>query len=146
MIAPPEAPRLSEQLCFPFYAITRELQARYRPLLEPLGLTYPQYLVMLALWEHGPDSVIGLAHRLHLDSATLTPMLKRLEAAGLLFRTRDAEDNRILRIQLSPTGEALKHRAADIPRQLIASFRPGKLDLRALKPMLDDVLSMLETP
>ncbi|HND30350.1 MAG TPA: MarR family transcriptional regulator [Myxococcota bacterium] len=142
MIATP--PRLSDQLCFPFYAITRELQARYRPLLEPLGLTYPQYLVMLALWEHGPDSVIGLAKRLHLDSATLTPMLKRLEAAGLLVRSRDAEDNRILRITLSPEGEALQARAADIPRQLVASFQPGTLDLRALKAMLDDVLRMLE--
>lgn len=144
MIAPPQSPRLSDQLCFPFYAITRELQARYRPLLEPLGLTYPQYLVMLALWEHGTDSVIGLAKRLHMDSATLTPMLKRLEVAGLLQRTRDAEDNRILRISLTPAGESLQTRAADVPGQLVSQLGPGNLDLPALKSMLDAVLNMLE--
>lgn len=144
MIAPPQSPRLSDQLCFPFYAITRELQARYRPLLEPLGLTYPQYLVMLALWEHGTDSVIGLAKRLHMDSATLTPMLKRLEVAGLLQRTRGAEDNRILRISLTPAGESLQTRAADVPGQLVSQLGPGNLDLPALKSMLDAVLNMLE--
>ena len=112
--------------------------------MEPLGLTYPQYLVMLALWEHGTDSVIGLSRRLHLDSATLTPMLKRLEVAGLLWRSRDVQDNRILRIGLTPEGAALQARAADLPRQVVGQLGPGNIDLRALKSMLDSVLHMLE--
>ena len=136
--------RLSDQLCFPFYAITRELQARYRPLLDPLGLTYPQYLVMLALWEHKQDTVSGLARRLHLDPATLTPLLKRLEAAGLVARTRDAADNRIVRITLTATGETLEARAASVPHQLVAGLGGGELDVRALKSMLDTVLTLLE--
>lgn len=138
--------RLSDQLCFPFYAITRELQARYRPLLDPLGLTYPQYLVMLALWEHKQDTVGGLAARLHLDSATLTPLLKRLEAAGLVARTRDAADNRIVRITLTPAGATLEARAASVPHQLVAGFGGGDLDVRGLKSMLDAVLATLERP
>lgn len=136
--------RLSDQLCFPFYAITRELQARYRPLLDPLGLTYPQYLVMLALWEHEQATVGGLATRLHLDSATLTPLLKRLEAAGLVARTRDTSDNRIVRITLTAAGVALKDRAAAVPHQLLATMGAGEVDVRALKSMLDTVLAVLE--
>ncbi len=136
--------RLSDQLCFPFYAITRGIQARYRPLLEPLGLTYPQYLVMLVLWESDGRSVIALADRLHLDSATLTPLLKRLEAAGLVARTRDTHDNRILLITLTATGRALQAQAEDVPRQLVEGLREGAIDLPLLKTQLDAMMHLLE--
>ena len=138
--------RLSDQLCFPFYAIARGLQQRYRPLLEPLGLTYPQYLVMLVLWETDARSVGALAARLHLDSATLTPLLKRLEAAGLVARTRDPADNRVVVVALTDAGRALRARAEDVPRQLVAGLGGGDVDVHVLKTTLDAVMRVLETP
>lgn len=142
--------RLSDQLCFPFYAITRGLQQRYRPLLEPLGLTYPQYLVMLVLWERDGVPVGAIADRVHLDPATLTPLLKRLESAGLVTRTRAADDNRVVVITLTPAGDALRGPAASVPFGLVESLRgdPGgaPLDLPALKATLDAVMRVLETP
>jgi DNA-binding MarR family transcriptional regulator len=138
--------RLSDQLCFPFYAIARGLQQRYRPLLEPLGLTYPQYLVMLVLWETDARSVGALAARLHLDSATLTPLLKRLEAAGLVARTRDPADNRVVVIALTDAGRALRARAEDVPRQLVAGLGGGDVDVHVLKATLEAVMRVLETP
>jgi len=139
--------RLSDQLCFPFYAIARGLQQRYRPLLEPLGLTYPQYLVMLVLWEADARSVGAIAERLHLDSATLTPLLKRLEAAGLVDRARDPADNRVVLLTLTDAGRALRVRAEDVPSRLLASLGGGAdADLLPLKTMLDAVLRAVEAP
>lgn len=107
--------RLDLQLCFALYSSGNLMSRLYRPLLEPLGLTYPQYLAMMALWETSPQTVGALGRRLSLDSGTLTPLFKRLESAGLVVRDRDPDDQRRVLIALTEAGSALKARAADIP-------------------------------
>ena len=104
-----------QQLCFAVYAAGQAFARLYRPLLEPLGLTYPQYLTMLVLWEGEPVSVTGIGQRLGLDTGTLTPLLKRLEAAGLVRRTRSATDERRVVVTLTDSGRALKEQARSIP-------------------------------
>ena len=106
---------LDNQLCFALYAASMALTKRYKPLLAPLGLTYPQYLAMLVLWEGDGIAVSQLGDRLQLDSGTLTPLLKRLEAAGLVQRLRDAADERRVLLRLTPAGRALRARAAAVP-------------------------------
>ena len=110
--------RLDNQLCFALYAASGLVTRAYRRLLEPLGLTYPQYLVMLALWEQAPRTVKALGQALELDSGTLTPLLKRLEVAGFVTRTRDAQDERRVQIALTQAGEALREKAGDVPMAL----------------------------
>lgn len=107
--------RLDRQLCFAAYAASRALTQAYQPLLAPLGLTYPQYVAMLALWETDGLAVKELGARLQLDSGTLTPLLKRLAAQGLVQRTRDAGDERVVRIHLTAAGRALRRRASAVP-------------------------------
>lgn len=107
--------QLDRQLCYALYAASLAMTRLYKPLLEPLGLTYPQYLVMLVLWEGDGITVSQLGERLALDSGTLTPLLKRLEAAGLVQRLRDTADERRVLLQLTGAGRALKARAAAIP-------------------------------
>ena len=107
--------RLDNQLCFAVYSASLAMTKLYKPLLEPLGLTYPQYLVMLVLWETDGLSVSALGERLCLDSGTLTPLLKRLEATGLLSRVRAPDDQRRVHVQLSAAGRKLKARAAKVP-------------------------------
>lgn len=107
---------LDEQLCFALYAASRRMTAAYRPLLETLELTYPQYLVMLVLWERDGLTVRELGAKLQLDSGTLTPLLKRLEQAGLLGRRRRQSDEREVEITLTETGHKLHVRAAEVPR------------------------------
>jgi MarR family transcriptional regulator, organic hydroperoxide resistance regulator len=107
---------LDEQLCFALYAASRRMTAAYRPLLEALDLTYPQYLVMLVLWERDGLTVRELGARLQLDSGTLTPLLKRLEQAGWLGRRRRQSDEREVEITLTEAGHKLHERAADVPR------------------------------
>jgi DNA-binding MarR family transcriptional regulator len=121
---------LDRQVCFPLYAATNLLQRAYRPVLEPLGLTYSQYLVMLLLWEHEPASVGELGERLHLDTATMTPLLKRMERAGLVSRTRDPQDERRVLIGLTSKGRALREQALDVPLTLSNQFDidPASLD------------------
>ncbi|MFM2054986.1 MAG: hypothetical protein RL456_3023 [Pseudomonadota bacterium] len=122
---PPETARadllaLDQQLCFALYAASLAMTRRYRPLLEPLGLTYPQYLVMLVLWERDGRGVGELGDLLSLDSGTLTPLLKRLETLGLVRRTRSREDERRVEITLTEAGRAMRAHAAAIPPQLVA--------------------------
>lgn len=119
----PRATRLEEQLCFALYSASRAMTRAYQPLLEPLGLTYPQYLVMLVLWEDKPLSVSELGARLALDSGTLTPLLKRLEQAKLVRRRRDTEDERVVVVSLTPEGKELHEPALEIPAEL--SCRAG---------------------
>ena len=107
--------RLDTQLCFALYATSLAMTKLYKPLLAPLGLTYPQYLVMLVLWERDDHTVQELGELLQLDSGTLTPLLKRMEAAGLVHRQRSSEDERSVHIHLTPGGRALKDRAAAVP-------------------------------
>lgn len=107
--------RLDHQLCFALYSSSLAMTKLYKPLLDPLGLTYPQYLAMLVLWEHDGLTVSQLGERLMLDSGTLTPLLKRLEAAGLVQRLRDSADERRVLLQLTREGRALKRRALAVP-------------------------------
>ncbi|MFJ3927495.1 MarR family winged helix-turn-helix transcriptional regulator [Streptomyces sp. NPDC090022] len=107
--------RLEDQLCFALYAASRAVTARYRPLLDALGLTYPQYLVMLALWERDPLSVRELGTALQLESSTLSPLLKRLEANGLVLRERRADDERSVAVRLTEAGAALRNKARAVP-------------------------------
>lgn len=109
---------LSNQLCFRAYALSRHITAMYQPILKKMGLTYPQYLVMLVLWEKDNISLKELGEQLMLDSGTLTPLLKRMEEAGQLQRQRSEEDERVVRIRLSEKGRALHRQAMDVPEQL----------------------------
>lgn len=112
---------LDMQLCFALYSASLAMTKLYKPLLAPLGLTYPQYLVMLVLWEQDGQAVSAIGERLTLDSGTLTPLLKRLEASGLVQRLRDAADERRVLIQLTPEGRAMKTRATGIPQQILCA-------------------------
>ncbi|MEY9488093.1 DNA-binding MarR family transcriptional regulator [Streptomyces calvus] len=111
---------LDEQLCFALYAAQRAVTSAYRPLLDGLGLTYPQYLVLLVLWDRGETTVKELASALRLDYGTMSPLLKRLEAAGLVRRERAAHDERTVRIALTGRGEELRERAAVVPGALLS--------------------------
>lgn len=110
--------RLSNQICFPLYAIAKEIVRKYSPFLDELDLTYPQYLVMLVLWEFGEQSVGEIGDKLHLDSGTLTPLLKRLQSKDLIARTRSQTDERTVIITLTNQGRALEHQAVNIPNQV----------------------------
>lgn len=125
--------RLDRQVCFALYAASRAVTQAYVPLLAPLGLTYPQYLVMLALWEEDGLPVGHIGGRLELDSGTLTPLLKRLEAAKLVRRKRDSADERVVRIHLTPAGQALKERAVGIPEALACRLGAKKAELARLR-------------
>jgi DNA-binding MarR family transcriptional regulator len=134
---------LDNQLCFLVARLHRALNDRYRPVLGALGLTYPQYLAMLALWEQEPVSVGRLGGRLRLDSGTLSPLLKRLEAAGLVTRTRSADDERSVHVGLTDAGRALRTEARDVPAW-IGSCIAGSFDefvrvRRELTKILDRV-------
>jgi DNA-binding MarR family transcriptional regulator len=124
--AEPERPRgtllLDDQLCFALYAASRAVTQRYRPLLDEVGLTYPQYLVMLVLWEQGTMTVKGLAEALQLDYGTLSPLLKRLAAAGFIERRRRSDDERSVEISVSDAGRELKDRVGDIPQLVVDAY------------------------
>ncbi|WP_394828776.1 MarR family winged helix-turn-helix transcriptional regulator [Pendulispora albinea] len=115
MPSPDDLLRLDEQLCFALYSASRALTRAYADLLEPLGLTYPQYLVLLVLWEEDGATVKRLGERLELDSGTLTPVLKRLEQQGIVARRRSAEDERVVHVHLTAEGKALKSKARRVP-------------------------------
>jgi DNA-binding MarR family transcriptional regulator len=132
-------PRLDEQLCFALYSASRAVTRAYAPLLEGLGLTYPQYVVMLVLWEQDALSVSELGAQLGLDSGTLTPLLKRLEEGGIVTRTRGTDDARVVRIALTPAGRKLEIKAREIPAQLIcrAGFTTKAASLEELGALRD---------
>ena len=110
---------LDRQVCFALAAASRSVIGLYRPVLAPLGLTHPQYLVMLALWERSPRTVSDIGAALYLDPATLSPLLKRLEAAGLLTRARSVDDERALAVTLTPAGVELRSQAEKVPGQIV---------------------------
>lgn len=119
---------LDRQVCFPLYAATNLLNRLYGPVLAKLGLTYPQYLVMLVLWEHQMQSVGELGARLYLDSGTLTPLLKRMEAAGFVTRARDPADERRVLVTLTAEGKVLRERALHVPETMANGYRPDDVD------------------
>lgn len=138
-----DAPRLDRQVCFALYSASRAATAVYRPVLEELGLTYPQYLVMLVLWENEPRGVKEIGEELGLDSGTLSPLLKRLEALGLVERRRSGEDERRVAIHLTPAGRELSAKAGAIPQRLAqaAGLTAAELDqLRSTLGRLTDAL------
>ncbi len=138
-----DALRLDRQLCFALYATSLTLTKLYKPLLAPLGLTYPQYLVLLTLWEQDGQSVGELGGRLCLDSGTLTPLLKRMETAGWLRRERATHDERRVLVHLTPAGQDLRHRALDVPMQLAGAFQVPLDEVAALTRQLQDFRSRL---
>ena len=115
--------KLENQLCFPLYAAARAVVGKYGPLLKELGLTYTQYIVMMVLWENEGVSVRSLGEKLHLDSGTLTPLLKKLENIGYVTRKRSEEDERVVLVSLTETGRGLKEKAAEVPGE-VASCVP----------------------
>src|SRR5437868_2885186 len=124
--------KLDHQLCFALYSASLSMTKLYKPLLDPLNLTYPQYLAMLVLWEGDGITVSDLGQRLQLDSGTLTPLLKRLEANGLVQRQRDKADERRVLLHLTPPGRALKARAAKVPPEVVCATGCSLDDLAAL--------------
>lgn len=134
---------LDEQLCFALYAASRAVRTQYREVLEELGLTYPQYLVMLVLWAGGPTSVRGLGDHLLLDSGTLSPVLKRLEAAGLVVRRRGVPDERSVEVSLSPAGAALRRRAERVPPLIAKATGLSGEESRRLIAELEALISRL---
>jgi MarR family transcriptional regulator, organic hydroperoxide resistance regulator len=132
---------LDRQVCFALAVAARNVIAVYRPVLEPLGLTHPQYLVMLALWQHGPLSVKALSGLLQLDPGTLSPLLKRLEAAGLLRRERDPKDQRNLALALTDQGKALREQAEKIPAGIIERLDMPVEKLMELHGALTEVIA-----
>lgn len=145
---PPSPPELllDNQLCFALYSASLAMTKLYKPLLDALGLTYPQYLVMLALWERDGLTVSELGERLFLDSGTLTPLLKRLEAAGLLVRLRDVQDERRVRITLTGQGRALRDGAQPIPHCVLARTQCTPADIGALTAQLHALRDRLVQP
>jgi len=125
--------RLDNQICFAVYSTAHAFNRVYKPLLDRLGLTYPQYLVMLVLWERDGVPVKDIGERLHLDSGTLTPLLKRLEAAQLIKRTRNTEDERQVLIALAPQGQALREQARAVPQSILAASACSLSELSAMK-------------
>ncbi|MFD4295282.1 MarR family winged helix-turn-helix transcriptional regulator [Rhodococcus sp. NPDC058505] len=130
---------LDRQVCFALAVANRAVLSVYRPLLEPMGLTHPQYLVMLALWGDAPMSVKSIGAALQLDSATLSPLLKRLEASGLITRTRSAEDERALVVDLTDAGRALRADAERIPPAVVAALGVGLPQLEELHRVLTGI-------
>ena len=129
---------LDEQLCFPIYAASNLIVKAYRPFLTPLGLTYPQYLVMLVLWEKDCVSVGDLGQILHLDSGTLTPLLKRMETSGLINRSRDPNDERRVLISLKDKGRDLSAEAEKIPKEL-----PKNIEFANLNQLRDELKALV---
>jgi DNA-binding MarR family transcriptional regulator len=140
-ISPDAALLLDNQLCFALYSASLAMTKLYKPLLDTLGLTYPQYLVMLVLWERDGLMVSELGERLYLDSGTLTPLLKRLEGAGLVSRLRDVQDERRVHIHLTAAGRKLKARAARVPACVLAA---SECSIPELLQLTDQVRALRE--
>lgn len=142
----PSSLLLDQQLCFALYAASRSVTAAYRPLLESLGLTYPQYLTMLVLWEQDGLTVRELGDRLQLDSGTLTPLLKRLQQAGLVSRQRRRSDEREVEIRLTAEGQALREPAKAVPKCMAARLCLSGEDMQRLRDELKQLAAQLSQP
>jgi DNA-binding MarR family transcriptional regulator len=142
---PPPSAVLEDQLCFALYAASRAMTARYRPLLDAVGLTYPQYLVMMLLWEEDNQTVGQLGARLSLDSGTLSPLLKRLTTAGLVTRHRRVEDERSVAIALTDAGRALRDKAGEISEEIICALDLDREEFADLKAKLNMVTERVTT-
>ncbi len=135
-----ESLRLENQLCFPLYAVSKEIIRRYKPYLDALDLTYTQYLVMMVLWEKGTINVKSLGEILYLDSGTLTPVLKKLEAKHYLKRSRSSKDERNLIISITPEGTALKEKAVTVPQRMASCIRLEPEEAKVMYDLLYRIL------
>jgi MarR family transcriptional regulator, organic hydroperoxide resistance regulator len=136
---------LDEQLCFAIYSATHAFNRFYKPRLDRLGLTYPQYLVMMVLWEEEPQTVGSIGERLLLDSSTLTPLLKRLETAGYVSRTRSSRDERVVEVTLTPVGRSLREDACPIPEAAKSATGTSMTELNELRHQLVTIRDALNT-
>ena len=136
--------RLKNQLCFRVYTLSRLITQAYRPLLDPLGLTYPQYLVMMVLWENDRQTVGEIGQRLMLDTNTLTPMLQRMEREGLVVRTRGIADGRQTLVNLTPKGKHLEQKAKDIPACMSENWHGDMLDSNQLSNLVTTIDPLIE--
>ena len=133
--------KLDAQVCFPIYALSREITNLYRPILEQLDLTYPQYLVLLVLWENKEQTVNQIGGKLQLDNGTLTPLLKRLEAKGLVKRTRSTTDERVVNVSLTLVGDELKEKAQCVPETIVKALNVSLADLTQLKNAIERIIN-----
>ena len=131
--------KLENQICFPLYVAAKEVVKRYRPLLDPLGLTYTQYIAMMVMWEHKSVTVGKLCELLCLDTGTLTPMLKKMEAAGLVERRRSKDDERSVIVTITETGEALRAKASEIPARMAQCVSLSTEDAVKLLELLNKI-------
>lgn len=131
---------LENQLCFPLYACSREVVKKYKPYLDEIGLTYTQYIAMMVLWEKKSINVKSLGEALYLDSGTLTPLLKKMEAEGLVRRNRSSEDERNLIVSLTKKGEELREKAIDIPRKIGGCLNIDHEKAATLRSLLNEML------
>ncbi len=140
----PEFLKLENQLCFPLYVIAKEITGLYRPFLDELDITYPQYLVMMVLWEHDGLPVNSIGEKLYLDSGTLTPLLKRLENKGFIERKRKKEDERVVEAFITESGRNLQEKACGIPEKLFQKIGASPEDWKALKENVQKILTKIE--
>lgn len=136
--------KISNQLCFPIYALSKEITNQYRPLLDQLDITYPQYLVLMVLWEHEKLNVRDIGALLRLDSGTLTPLLKRLESKNIVKRERCTHDERIVEVSLTEKGKTIKEKAADIPNEIMEKVPLSATEIEQLKTILNKLLNTIE--
>lgn len=139
-----DTPKLSNQICFPLYVISKEITGMYRPFLEKLGITYSQYLVMMVLWENDGLTVNQIGEKLFLDSGTLTPLLKRLEAKTYVERIRKKEDERVVQVFLTDVGRNLQKLSCAIPGKMADKLNLSEEDLVGLKSTVDKILIGLD--
>ena len=136
--------KLENQICFPIYAASRLITREYQPLLDALGLTYPQYLVLMVLWERDGLPVNEIGRKLLLNTNTVTPLLKRMETQGVVARRRSADDERRVIVSLTPRGRALQEQAAAIPAKLVAGLNADGVDEQALHNMLAQLQKIIQ--
>lgn len=139
-----KTPKLENQICFPLYVIAKEITGLYRPFLDELDMTYPQYLVMMVLWESDGLAVSHIGDKLFLDSGTLTPLLKRLENKGFIARKRKKEDERVVEAFLTEVGKKLQQRACEIPSKLQQKMDVQAEDLLELKESIQKILNKIQ--
>lgn len=135
--------KLEKQICFPLYACAKEVVKQYRPFLEPMNLTYTQYLAMMVFWEERKINVKELGEKLYLDSGTLTPVLKSLEQKGYVHRYRSTEDERVLLVEITEAGDALREQARDIPEKITNSINMDSQEIVELYDLLHKILEKL---
>ena len=136
--------KLDNQVCFSLYAASREIIKLYKPFLDKFNLTYTQYIAMLVLWEDEKSTVKDIGKRLHLDSGTLTPLLKKIESMGLVIRHRDVNDDRVVIVELTEKGRLLKDDITEVPHEMACKINMSKEELVELKKQLDALLRALD--